>query len=241
MPVIIDNSRIAGAAYDPETKAIKIAPTELYVYDSNDLNAMNVSDILLHEVQHAIQHIEGFATGTSALAIADAQRKQAEKEMADLHEVYNQYLMLDFRTQSNDPHEALIAYDDLNEYEKLHGNEIKAYLEASQRLQTAEMEIVSKRLSDENYKKYLAVAGEVEARNVVTRSEMSPEERRRTLAAATEDVARESQTVIFNGLSNLIRKPQSPLLHNDIMLRDRLIQLMQSAGIAVNTNWQEGQ
>ena len=241
MPVIIDNSRMGGAAYDPENKVIKIAATELYVYDVNDLNAMNVADTLLHETQHVIQHIEGFATGTSALAIAEQHRQEAEKEMAELSDIYHQYQILAFKTQTNDPHEALLAYNELDNFERQHQTEIRSYLLASERMQAAEMEIVSKRLSDDNYQKYLAVAGEVEARNVVTRSEMTPEERRRTLAAATEDVARESQTIIFNGLSNLLRNTGTPLLHNNIILRDKLITLMRNAGINVNTNWQEGQ
>lgn len=241
MPVIIDNSRMGGAAYDPENKVIKIAATELYVYDVNDLNAMNVADTLLHETQHVIQHIEGFATGTSALAIAEQHRQEAEKEMAELSDIYHQYQILAFKTQTNDPHEALLAYNELDNFERQHQTELRSYLLASERMQAAEMEIVSKRLSDDNYQKYLAVAGEVEARNVVNRSEMTPEERRRTLAAATEDVARESQTIIFNGLSNLLRNTGTPLLHNDIILRDKLITLMRNAGINVNTNWQEGQ
>ena len=47
---------------------------------------------------------------------------------------------------------------------------------------------------------YALVAGEVEARNVARRMDMTPDERRRTLASETEDVARRDQ--IFLGYSN---------------------------------------
>lgn len=48
-------------------------------------------------------------------------------------------------------------------------------------------------INENGYKSYERLAGEVEARNVETRMNMTPEQRRQTLLQATEDVAREDQ------------------------------------------------
>lgn len=53
----------------------------------------------------------------------------------------------------------------------------------------------------DDYKNYLSLAGEVEARNVSARLNMTPEERRKTLAESTEDVARKDQ--IFLGVGDV--------------------------------------
>ena len=50
------------AAYDPETKSIYINSD---MFENND----EVRNSLLHEIQHAIQDIEGFANGTSENAL----------------------------------------------------------------------------------------------------------------------------------------------------------------------------
>lgn len=241
MPVITDRERPKGAAYNPETRQITISVNELHIFDTEDLNAMSVSETLLHEIQHAIQHAEGFATGGNIQTVANQQRLEAEKEMAALRDIYKAYETIDYRTLSADTHEALMAYEERDRYERQHEQELKAYILARQKMEMAELDLVAGRLSEKNYQNYRSLAGEVEARNTVARAGMTPEERRRTLAAATEDVARESQRVIFSGASCLIREPQAALLQNDIILRDKLVSLMQDAGIPVNTDWREGQ
>ena len=241
MPVITDRERLKGAAYNPETRQITISVNELHIFDTEDLNAMSVSETLLHEIQHAIQHIEGFATGGNIQTVANQQRLEAEKEMEALRDIYKAYESIDYRTLSTDTHEALMAYEERDRYERQHEQELKAYILARQKMEMAELDLVAGRLSEKNYQNYRSLAGEVEARNTVARAGMTPEERRRTLAAATEDVARESQRVIFSGASCLIREPQAALLQNDIILRDKLVSLMQDAGIPVNTDWREGQ
>ena len=60
--------------------------------------------------------------------------------------------------------------------------------------------------SDENvtakeaYDYYRKIAGEVEARNVSARINMTPEERRATLLSETEDVTREDQIFLRDGV-----------------------------------------
>ena len=53
----------------------------------------------------------------------------------------------------------------------------------------------------DSYKNYKSLSGEVEARNVSARLNMTPEERRKTLAESTEDVARKDQ--IFLGVGDV--------------------------------------
>ena len=54
---------------------------------------------------------------------------------------------------------------------------------------------------NDDYNSYKSLAGEVEARNVQERMNMNPEERRKTLAESTEDVARKDQ--IFLGVGDV--------------------------------------
>ena len=51
--------------------------------------------------------------------------------------------------------------------------------------------------NNDDYNLYRKLGGEVEARNVQSRMGMSPEERRKTLAEETEDVARKDQIVLY--------------------------------------------
>lgn len=53
----------------------------------------------------------------------------------------------------------------------------------------------------DSYKNYKSLSGEVEARNVSARLNMTPEDRRKTLAESTEDVARKDQ--IFLGVGDV--------------------------------------
>lgn len=52
----------------------------------------------------------------------------------------------------------------------------------------------------DTYQNYRKLAGEVEARNVSARLKMSEEERRESLLSETEDVAREDQIILMDGL-----------------------------------------
>ena len=242
MPVVVDKERAAGASFNPETRQITISANELRIFDnSDDLNAEEVSATIIHEIQHAIQYIEGFAQGGNIQTVANQQRKEAEAQMNALSDIYSQYQMIDFRTLSNDTQEALQAFKERDDFEAAHETELMTYLMARTQLEMAELDMVAGRLQKNNFDNYQKIAGEVEARNAARRAYMTPEERRNSLAAATEDIVREQQIVILNNIRPLLGENTSPLLHNDIVLRDRLIQLMQVAGIAVNTNWQEGQ
>lgn len=173
-----------------------------------------------HEIQHAIQSYEGFEAGDHPEAVIDRYldtqykidtadlntlntaafiRKRAEKlikrgkykymrwavrsAMGPLYGRNNMY-------SDYGPIETLAVYHTSKElrdaYEKGHG-EGKSHLTG----------ILSKK-DAENI--YMRNAGETEARNVSRRLSMTPEERRRTLAEETEDVAREDQLFLDDAL-----------------------------------------
>lgn len=73
--------------------------------------------------------------------------------------------------------------------------EAKALIEKNKALYNANVN------EKDDYKNYLSLAGEVEARNVSARLNMTSEERRKTLAESTEDVARKDQ--IFLGVGDV--------------------------------------
>lgn len=173
-----------------------------------------------HEIQHAIQSYEGFEAGDHPEAVIDRYldtqykidtadlntlntaafiRKRAEKlikrgkykymrwavrsAMGPLYGRNNMY-------SDYGPIETLAVYHTSKElrdaYEKGH-REGKSHLTG----------ILSKK-DAENI--YMRNAGETEARNVSRRLSMTPEERRRTLAEETEDVARENQLFLDDAL-----------------------------------------
>lgn len=147
----IMNDMPSHGEYDSKTNTITI--------HADELKYMN--DILNHEIQHAIQGIEGFATGG---------RGEVKKRF---NEVTKQIKQL--RAEGKE-------------------DEAKALIEKNRGLYDAYMK-------NDDFNSYKSLAGEVEARNLQERMNMTPEERRKTLAESTEDVARKDQ--IFLGVGDV--------------------------------------
>lgn len=152
----IMNDMPSHGEYDSKTNTITI--------HADELKYMN--DILNHEIQHAIQGIEGFATGGSPTTIRCEVKKR-------FNEVTKQIKQL--RAEGKE-------------------DEAKALIEKNRGLYDAYMK-------NDDFNSYKSLAGEVEARNVQERMNMTPEERRKTLAESTEDVARKDQ--IFLGVGDV--------------------------------------
>ena len=171
----------------------------------------DINNVFDHEVQHAIQHIEGFAVGGSLRTVADMRLATAQALMDKFEEVYNEYKDLEWRSQNEENLElAMDYYDAKTSFEQEHGAEIAAYLAARQQRDNAELDIVSGMLSEKNFEEYRRLAGEVEARNVSERRDMSAMERRRSLAASTEDVGREDQIIVDRSKSNVAASVERP-------------------------------
>ncbi|MGN1037871.1 MAG: hypothetical protein ACI4P0_00575, partial [Mailhella sp.] len=167
---------------------------------SNDFRK-SVSDsrilsVLMHEVQHAIQQTEGFAMGGSQRTM-DVPRA---RHHAKMHE---QMLKLEEEIELI-PHgkDILYAYDggDMDALEGFPAEEVTKVENIINRMAGLEKRMQRHR-NMSNFEAYRALSGEVEARNVQKRLEMSAEERKASLASATEDVAREDQIIMREGLS----------------------------------------
>lgn len=152
----IMNDMPSNGEYNSKTNTITI--------HADELKYMN--GILNHEIQHAIQDIEGFAKGGSPRLVRGEVKKK-------LNEVTKQIMQL--RAEGKE-------------------DEAKALIEKNRGLYNAYQK-------NDDYNSYKSLAGEVEARNVSARMNMTPEERRKTLAESTEDVARKDQ--IFLGVGDV--------------------------------------
>ena len=178
-----------------------------------DINLLHTDSLqsgyktLVHEVQHAIQMVEGFARGGNPNEIKpDSEEWKALREsvrqaisfidffknddIANAIREGRKYKWVQWESLSQE------AQDMLNEYlgrkRKVDYNEFREYLSNA-----FDMTLRDRPYGMAKYKKF---AGEVEARNVQTRMGMTPEERRATLLAETEDVAREDQIFLSNNL-----------------------------------------
>lgn len=231
-------------AYNADTNIISINRSLQFQPD-------NVRSTIVHEVQHAIQYIEGFAQGGDSKHIrkvlerminenqeASDYAKDKLKEWVTLtmaadrlSDLYKQYINSDNEWLKN---KAIESYwDAMNELDNNEQSTLtndypdgtaREIAESGYHVDEAEKELrrlaketkesipegnnsaldlVSK-LTDalennDDYNLYRKLGGEVEARNVQSRMGMSPEERRKTLAEETEDVARKDQIFLYGG------------------------------------------
>lgn len=152
----IMNDMPSNGEYNSKTNTITI--------HADELKYMN--GILIHEIQHAIQDIEGFAKGGSPRLVRGEVKNK-------LNEVTKQIRQL--RAEGKE-------------------DEAKTLIEKNRGLYNAYQK-------NDDFNSYKSLAGEVEARNVSARLNMTPEERRKSLAESTEDVARKDQ--IFLGVGDV--------------------------------------
>lgn len=197
-----------GATLYNESKLIRINEAKL---ENNSLQSL-----LAHEVQHAIQHIEGFAMGGNCTTYRE--------HLAGFREKYEAWSVIDeFEDKSKelgDDARPIDVYNALvREYQSLglefgdgfapsreafdkgfnlwtRGYDNEGYEDAYNEYQR----LMGKFGSGEYNNRYDQLAGEVEARNVQKRLHMTAEERRQSLAEETEDVAREDQIFIMDGI-----------------------------------------
>ena len=140
-----------------------------------------LTSTLLHEIQHAIQEIEGFARGGSPTQFMNWNIERLREDNEKNAEILRD-LIKEGEKKGLSPSEVMSIGDGLiasNNLSKLQ-NAIYEYENAPEL--------------------YRSLAGEVEARNVGQRIGMTPEQRRETLLTETEDVAREDQIVMMDGV-----------------------------------------
>lgn len=244
MPKVAKVVRLLNAI--PLEKGVKFLGTQISLNDYG-------KKVLAHEVQHAIQYIEGFAKGGNSNDV----RKRIQK-IIDENSEYADYAIQKMRTwtdfkkaamnlgkfkgliNSDNPFikdKAIEYYWDamnlldgeensklVNDYDQLSDLNAKQIAETGYHVDEAINELnrladevwnsipkgnkdalginnklkdALKNLSDDEL--YYNLAGEVEARNVMSRMGMTDEERRNSLASDTEDVDRGDQIVMDGG------------------------------------------
>ena len=152
----IMNDMPSNGEYNSKTNTITIHADELKY----------MIGILNHEIQHAIQNIEGFAKGGSPRLVRGEVKKRFDEVTKQIRQL---------RAEGKK-------------------DEAKALIEKNRGLYNAYQK-------NDDFNSYKSLAGEVEARNVSARLNMTPEERRKSLAESTEDVARKDQ--IFLGVGDV--------------------------------------
>jgi hypothetical protein len=147
--------------------------------------------VLMHEVQHAIQDMEGFAKGGAPLKAARGEyRLKHEDDINKLRPTLIDLLGKERKGEILSPEEQAkldylkVVFDKYVEYQK--AGDKKAF---------------------ENYE---ALAGEVEARNVQHRVDLTPEQRMKYNPADSEEIARSEQLVRHSATST------TPYLDRDL-------------------------
>ena len=187
-------------------------------------NDEKLKSVLLHELQHVIQNIEGFATGgnpeqfdvntVSRIKVeAEIDRKRKERNELIFSIPSEEFIQLDKKlteTSMTDEEYKNARYDIYQKYEV--GPKIISLSEEIESLQDriseidenaldSQVELEDGRLYEDTYAAYRSLAGEVEARNVQKRIGLSAEERLNTLLSDSEDIERSQQIILYQTLA----------------------------------------
>jgi hypothetical protein len=145
--------------------------------EANGPNKSQAMGTTLHEIQHGIQDVEGFAKGgNSQMAYLN---KEAFEVLADVRKRLSAPLSLDQYAKSagfSSPTEASASYAD--------------YVASMKKAPPAWLEHEIQRSAANEF--YQRLAGEAEARAVQSRMDMTPEQRRATFPFDSYDVPRDS-------------------------------------------------
>jgi site-specific DNA-cytosine methylase len=207
---------------DMPSNGVYNAKTNTITIHADDLKYMN--SILNHEIQHAIQYIEGFGKGGSPEQM-EKEFKAAQDEWkarAYAHELEEKAKEMGGEYNQSEVEKALVEeYKDLEMSDELPDKEtrIKGFNYFARGYADRSMDDTIKRFrlnestrfDFDSYKEYLKLAGEVESRNVEKRLGMTDEERRNSLASETEDVNRDEQ-IVMNGSDasySIVKDPET--------------------------------
>lgn len=155
-------------SYDPTTKTIEVS---IGIYPSSTVSS------LIHEVQHAIQEIEGFAEGGSLSSSAKLAILSLEKKLGKRIEKTTRDEMVSLKLNKKE--------------ENFRTFILNSFYKAKNQKQLLKL------IDKESYSVYRKLVGEVESRNVERRMNATPEERRKTTLKESEDVASEDQIIFF--------------------------------------------
>ena len=189
----VTTQRGIGASY-----AVGSATSPAEIGIGEDVQMVNVVSELLHEIQHGIQEIEGFARGGSPKTI-EAQQTRDMVRMKFLESDPDYLAAVEWL----DRREAEILDAGLDEAETI--SQLNALDPRAREMSPAYKEMAEARERLGRYgmrsptDAYRALAGETEARNTQARQKLTAAERRATSPEATADVKASDVIVVFNG------------------------------------------
>ena len=180
----------------------------------NTGNTYGEANTLTHEIQHAIQSIEGFAeggtpTGVNPYAVADKQSsiKEATEKLeaarAKKAELEARNMEIDKAIEAWEAENPQVEKfpEDINDmyWEGEDNKETLKTLARDIREYERDLHMANKMHITYGPTNYEKLAGEVEARTVAKRRMMTPEERRNSLAVNDSDIAPEDRILVRNG------------------------------------------
>lgn len=197
-----------GGSYSNETNTIYV----------NENSSLPHEEVLAHEIQHAIQHIEGFARGgnTNTTALKETPEYKAWEDLVsnlreespeekELNETISRYAdryntIFDFIENASNQGLKDKETANLIDRQKAYLEELETEidnmtdkLEALGHKRGEKVQLALDSVNSVLYNLYNRLAGEVEARNVQKRMGLTEDQRRNSLAAETEDVSRDDQ------------------------------------------------
>lgn len=168
----------------------KITLNETLITDDESLSREElISSILVHEIQHAIQEIEGFARGGNTENGLNILHNELIQKVSHLP----RYKELTEKRENLIKNGSSIFSKEVESVEKERDEFLVKY--AAQLTKEGTWEAAK-------YEAYERLAGEVESRNVQTRMDYTPEQRRTSLLEETEDVSRDEQIILFQKQGN---------------------------------------
>lgn len=182
----------------PDIADIKVSTSTLSPYTSASYSPLDdsitISDNiplslshLVHEIQHAIQRREGFPTGANYISVwANPLRKYTNARYKEILDEINTPLSIEDYARGGWGSDEIT-----DEIKKAYKNYLKSFKEDSQSI-----ELRNEAQSRAGRDIYKRVAGEVEARNVQRRINLSQQERSNTTLTDTEDVEPEHQIIV---------------------------------------------
>lgn len=194
-----------NGAYSPKTETIIMGARPQYDGKKQFLST------LLHEIQHVIQEIEGFAKGGDSTEFLKKYVDAANEDLKDI-----QKLNTGLRDISRQLDEAR-ANKDVATTERLteaYDRTIAARNRLSER--AAGVDMVTMRA--DAYEQYRRLAGEMEARNTQARQDLDDEDRINISPEETQDIASENAVVVLgNGIE--VTAPKSLLNQGEMAAR----------------------
>jgi len=168
----------------------------------------NERSAALHELQHDIQRREGFPGGGSASEF-EAVAKAAEDALPHLSDLHSRSGFIDAFTEARREGKLKTPRDAKEFRDSYYASSSEElwdeYAKLVRPLQDAEDLGVNLKHWNKAGNAYKRLAGEVEARNVQTRRDFTPDQRRAQPPWETEDVPRDRQIVRFRGgIKNMI-------------------------------------